>query len=59
MEKWAAVGFHSLWQGLKVNLHQQSHLFLELWLREGEEGGAADQKDQSRLKARIKTELLL
>lgn len=31
-------GFHSAWQGLKVNLHQQSHLCVELWLRrEGEE----------------------
>lgn len=31
-------GFHSVWRGLRVNLHQQSHLCAELWLRrEGEE----------------------
>lgn len=42
-------GFYLAWQGLKVNLHQQSHLPVELWLRrEGEEEGQQTRKIKAR-----------
>lgn len=42
-------GFHLAWQGLKVNLHQRSHLRMELRLRrEGEEEGLQTRKIKAR-----------